>query len=666
MVARDLMRRRAVWAAALLTAGACLYFSAKWSAAVSRARSLGRAARLAARARKLNEDELLAEPTLLAELAALLELWQSDFLSARVAADALCRISRPGRVKDKLHELGVTRTLSQAISRSTEHDNRPNVVRQYRDRLVRFDGAQAPAPGQLPGQLPFAPRPFALVQDVFLALASSLSDGGGGSRLTVREDAEPEAEWDSRQDGLLSAVPALLKLATEGPVVICVAHPHAPQQAPAERARQNIRIWMELENTPDPRALVTCVNIAQGRGPGNRELHRRQAGAAFSALASTKRWRGALQRVWTRKDQTFLRMVAGMGVGFILGPRVGKTPPTTGWRASRPLLKARKARVRSLRVESDVIDRLVCELVGAVRLAENQNIVEEAAGTEGTKDEIACGVEELVHAVAMLLLNRHNRRAFARSTAAPLLEGEDEPARNPNEFGGEEVQVAAEVDGIEGDESENTEDTDHSADHEHNDEPEDGSESDEYQTTAVEGHWQHGSEHQQSDRSGKSPDCTAGVGIGALLRVCSHPSRPKDRRSRGDPAEVHPAPHYLAATAIWRLALDTKCRLLVEIQLRRSGIEWSLAPSAVCTHSTDASAQPIHWQAERIIWIGWWRGRGSANRSRGEECGRAGPLCWFSLLSQELMRCIVRELRPIGLRNEYIVFGKLTGSPVGT
>eukprot|EP01043_Picozoa_sp_COSAG02_P091644 COSAG02_NODE_28350_length_591_cov_0.908537_1_plen_190_part_10 len=190
---------------------------------------------------------------------------------------------------------------------------------------MRFDGAQAAAPGQLLGQLPFAPRPFALVQDVFLALASSLSDGGGRSRRTAREDVEPEAEWDSRQADLLSAVPALLKLATDGPVVICVTHPHAPQQAPAEHA-----IWMELENTPDPRALVTCVNIAQRRGPGNRELHRRQAGVAFSTLASTKRWRGALQRVWTRKDQTFLRMVAGMGVGFILGPRVGKTLPSTG------------------------------------------------------------------------------------------------------------------------------------------------------------------------------------------------------------------------------------------------------------------------------------------------------------------------------------------------
>lgn len=648
------MRRRAVWAAALLTVGACLYFSAKWSAAVSRARSLGRAARLAARARKLDEDELLAEPTLLAELAAMLELWQSDFLSARVAGDALCRISRPGRVKDKLHELGVTRTLSRAISRSAEQDNRPNMAQQYRGRLVRFDGAQAAAPGQLPGQLPFAPRPFALVQDVFLALASSLSDGGGRSRLTTREDAQPEAAWDSRQDGLLSAVPALLKLATEGPVVICVAHPHAPQQAPAARARQNIRIWMELENTPDPRALVTCVNIAQGRGPGNTELHRRQAGAAFSTLASTKRWRGALQRVWTRKDQAFLRMVAGMGVGFILGPRVGKTPPTTGWRTSRPLLRARRARVRTLRVESAVIDRLVRELVGAVRLAETHKTETEAEAAEGTEDEIACGVEELVHAIAMLLLERHNRRAFAQSTAAPVME--DEPSDNPNNDGGGEVEVVEAVDGLEDNVSDNAEGPDHSVDDEHNDELGDESESDE-----DEDHWQH-----SSDLPTQSPDLSEGLGIGALLRVCSHPSRPMDKRGRVDRTQAHPPPHYLAATSIWRIALDTDCRLLLETQLRHIGIEWSLAPS-VCARRIDASAEPIDWQAERIVWVGWWSGRGRSDASCGstgaDECAGpadkrsgAGPLCWFALLSQELMRCIVRELRPIGLRNEYTVF----------
>ena len=197
--------RRTAWAVTLLTVSACVYFSFKCAAAVARTRSVSRAARLAARARKMGEEELLRDPSLLAELKAMLDLWQSDFLSARVAADALCRISRPGRIKDRLHEIGVTRTLSKAISRSAEQDGRPGAARQYRGRLLRFDGAQPAPPGQLPGQLPFAPRPFALVQDVFLALASSLSDGGGRSRLS--DEAEPEPEWAARQDGLLGAVP---------------------------------------------------------------------------------------------------------------------------------------------------------------------------------------------------------------------------------------------------------------------------------------------------------------------------------------------------------------------------------------------------------------------------------------------------------------------------
>ena len=75
------------------------------------------------------------------------------------------------------------------------------------------------------------------------------------------------------------------------------------------------------------------VLLATGAAPGFR---------AFSALASTKRWRGALQRVWTPKSQTFLRMVAGMGLSFIAGPRIGNAPPSSGWRASEPLLQARR------------------------------------------------------------------------------------------------------------------------------------------------------------------------------------------------------------------------------------------------------------------------------------------------------------------------------------
>lgn len=653
--------RRVTWTVALFTLGACVYFSAKCAAAVSRARSLGRAARLAARVRKLDEDQLLAEPALLAELTAMLELWQSDFLAARIAADALCRISRPGRVKDRLHDLGVTQTLARAISRSAEQDDRPNIARQYRRRLVRFDGAQPVAPGQMPGQLPFAPRPFALVQDVFLALASSLSDGGGQSRLSAFEDVDPEPQWGARQDGLLSAVPALLKLATEGPVVICVAHPHAPQQAPGARARQNIRFWVELEHTPDPRALVTCVNIAQGQGFGNIELHRRKAGAAFSSLASAKRWRGALQHVWARKDQAFLRMVAAMGVGYVVGPRVGTTPPMTGYRASRPLLKAREARLRTLRVESAVIDRLVCELVGAVKLAEAATKTQ--AATVTAEDEIACGLDEVVLAVVLLLLERHNRQAFARSTAG--IAPEDQPTHIPDGDGrnvGDHMAGAdaAAREGVMEDEAEGIEEIETLVDHDHDEELDYESESDENEVT-FQDHRQH--LEQQSEYNVKDvASRTAGVGIAALLRACSHPSRSRSKSTQGGRSHPCPPLHYLAATAIWRLAIDAKCRSLVEIQLERQGMEWSLAPS-VGTRSIEASAEPILWRAERVVWLGWWNSRCGCASSGGRG-GSSTDLsrvegnrqrCWFALLSQELMRCIIRELRPIGLRTEYIV-----------
>lgn len=672
LAVRPLMRRVA-FATTLITIGAMCAFAIKCAAAVRKSRAITRAARLAARARKMGEDELLADPSVLAELKALLDAWPTDFLSARVAADALCRVSRPGRVKDALHRLGVTQTLESAIMRFAEPDLRPNAAREYRGRLLRFDGAQAAPPGQLPGQLPFAPRPFALVQDVFLALASSLSDGGGHTRLG--DDEEPEPEWAARQDGLLGAVPALLKLATQGPVVVCVAHPHAAQQQPpAARARQNVRIWMELEHTPDPRALVTCVNIAQGQGLGNRELQRRDAASSFSALASVRRWRGPLQRVWTRKDQAFLRMVAGMGLGFVAGPRVGRTPPVSGWRASPPLVESRKQRVRKLRVESAVMDRLVCELVGAVKLPAIQPGTTPEAAAE-VEDGVACGVHELVHAVALLTMERRNRRAFARATAAPLPEsepllnadGEPQPAQpNPLQADAENDDADQAVDGgvdAQGEEAE--------------EEEEEGEETDEEATDGEDGGDDDG--HGESEEEASPLPAVAavtaaaaaeeppapGAGIGALLRICARPSRPRHgastrRAGFAAPALPYPPAHCLAATALWRLAIDARCRPALEVQLAVQKLSWNLAPVA---GRGSASAEPIPWACERVVWIGWSGGDlvGPPGRSggwkRGEVEGQTvlqAPCC-FNLLSQELMRCVVRQLRPIGLCTEYFV-----------
>ena len=75
----------------------------------------------------------------------------------------------------------------------------------------------------------------------------------------------------------------------------------------------------------------------------------------------------------------------------------------------------------------------------------------------------------------MLLLERHNRRAFARSTAGPVLE--DEPARNGNDDGGRDVQAAVEMNGLQNEESENTEEVDQSMDDQYNRESEDESDS---------------------------------------------------------------------------------------------------------------------------------------------------------------------------------------------
>ena len=223
------------------------------------------------------------------------------------------------------------------------------------------------------------------------------------------------------------------------------------------------------------------------------------------------------------------------------------------------------------------------------------------------------------------------------------------------------MQVVVEVgDAIDG---EHPDVLQHPVDHEHDREPPDESESDEEQPLVAQDR-QQASEHQPTP-SAESAGHIAGVGIGALLRVCSYPSRPKAKRTRGD--LPHPPPHYLAATTIWRLAIDARCRLLVETHLRLQGIEWNLAP-CVRRCSADASAEPILWGSERIIWLGWWNGRGRTSTSGSSGAGDCAGLppdnqstdacrvCWFGLLSEELMRCIIRELRPIGLRNEYIVF----------
>ena len=244
--------RRVSTTVGLLSLAAVFCVGLRCAAAIVRSRAASRAGTLAARARKMSEAELLAHPTMLADLKQLLDGWRGDFASARVAADALCRASRNVRVKDALHELGVTETLTAAIRHFAEKDGRRHAAQNYRGRILRFDGAQDAPPGQQQ-PLPFTPRPFSLVQDVFLALASSLSDGRGRVNQNGGEE-RAEHDWSARQDGLLEAVPALLKMATDGPAVICVAHPHGPAP-PAGQPRRNVRIWMELD----------CLRVANGK-----------------------------------------------------------------------------------------------------------------------------------------------------------------------------------------------------------------------------------------------------------------------------------------------------------------------------------------------------------------------------------------------------------------
>ena len=55
-----------------------------------------------------------------------------------------------------------------------------------------------------------------------------------------------------------------------------------------------------------------------------------------------------------------------------------------------------------------------------------------------------------------------------------------------------------------------------------------------------------------------------------------------------------------------------------------------------CVVGIDPSVEPILWRCERVVWIGWRHGcDGSAGKG-------------FRLLPDELMRCIVRQLRPVG------------------
>ena len=52
--------------------------------------------------------------------------------------------------------------------------------------------------------------------------------------------------------------------------------------------------------------------------------------------------------------------------------------------------------------------------------------------------------------------------------------------------------------------------------------------------------------------------------------------------------------------------------------------------------SQGGRSEPIPWRCERVVWIGWRHGcDGSAGKG-------------FRLLPDELMRCIVRQLRPVG------------------
>jgi hypothetical protein len=159
-----------------------------------------------------------------------------------------------------------------------------------------------------------------------------------------------------RQLALMPALPALLALAERGPTVIQLRRAAAPPPPPDDdhhmhhhhhHHRRHLRIWLELQRTPDPLALLCALSLAQllrsAHPPGSfthASVYGAAAATTFARLASKRHWghrgggRGGdggeggeggegtaddgdgsvLHRVWTPSSEAFMQMVAALGV----------------------------------------------------------------------------------------------------------------------------------------------------------------------------------------------------------------------------------------------------------------------------------------------------------------------------------------------------------------
>jgi hypothetical protein len=164
-------------------------------------------------------------------------------------------------------------------------------------------------------------------------------------------------------------------------------------------------------------------------------------------------------------------------------------------------------------------------------------------------------------------------------------------------------------------------------------------------------------------------------GVDALLSVVYEAARHRAttraasrRGGGGGGSSSDTATHTaaLAALCVWRLSADPQCReavmacglsllppagagrdagheqgaaAAVSAAGTRSGgggSVWQLAPSAGST--VDGSAAPISWECERVVWCGWLKGGG----------GGGGGAGWSSL-GDDLVRYVLKQLRPVGL-----------------